>query len=305
MNILDGFDTLTEMKCGNNFAYIVNDGSVFLPTEYKVLQNQTDDLFVKCMKMRCNGKVQLYYLTDSYRSLADMTPLFDEVNMATIVMHLLSGIIEVRKNGFLSCQSLDIATDHIFVEPATNRIRLVYVPTEKRLFCDVAAFENGLRANLIKLIRSTPDLRSPKIKQLEADLTDAVLPLENIYLRLKGNHSSVNTESRGVGKSNHSSSGMKLIATNAPVLFEISVTKDEFILGKKQEAVDGAITFNRMISRLHCKIVRRGNEYSVIDLKSANGTYLNGIRLQADQPNVLRDGDQLRLANSEFRVAIE
>ena len=59
-----------------------------------------------------------------------------------------------------------------------------------------------------------------------------------------------------------------------------------------------------MISRMHCKIIRQGEQYAVVDLKSANGTYLNGIRLQANQATPIKNGDVIRLANSDFRVVI-
>ena len=83
------------------------------------------------------------------------------------------------------------------------------------------------------------------------------------------------------------------------------MTKDEFTIGKKQELVDGAIAFNKMISRSHCKIARQGEHFVIIDLGSANGTYVNGPRIQAGQPYPIKNGDLIRLANSEFQVSIE
>lgn len=77
---------------------------------------------------------------------------------------------------------------------------------------------------------------------------------------------------------------MKLVATNAPVPFEITITKDEFTLGRKQGLVDGVISFNRMIGRSHCRITRQGNQFAIIDLSSTNGTYVNRVRLQPEQP---------------------
>ena len=97
---------------------------------------------------------------------------------------------------------------------------------------------------------------------------------------------------------------MKLVATDAPVLFEILITKDEFIIGKKAELVDGVISFNRMISRSHCKIIHQENQYLIVDLKSANGTYLNGIRLQPDQLVRSKMETGFDLQNSEFQVVI-
>ena len=91
---------------------------------------------------------------------------------------------------------------------------------------------------------------------------------------------------------------------NAPTRVEIEVTKDEFIIGKKKELVDGVVSFNKMISRSHCKINRRGNQYMVTDLQSANGTYVNKVRLQPNQPCQIKNGDVIRMADSDFQVSI-
>lgn len=305
MSMLIENGLLNEITCGNNFAYIVNDNNAFLSTEYKVLQSQAEGSFIKCMKLLYNGKVQLYYLTNGYKSLMSMLPSLDSENFITIVANLFADIIAVKSNGFLSCQNIDVSPEHIYIEPSTYKISLVYLPIGKRLFYDVSAFENELRTSLIKFVQSIPSLASPKTMQLAADLSNGMLTLEGIYSKIKG--TTVVEKKRSSGHIDEvvaNNGSLKLIATNAPVPFEIAITKDEFTLGKKQELVDGVISFNRMISRSHCKITRQGNQFAIIDLSSANGTYVNRVRLQPEQPCPIKNGDMVRLANSEFQVSI-
>ncbi|GAB1422280.1 FHA domain-containing protein [Anaerolineales bacterium] len=47
-------------------------------------------------------------------------------------------------------------------------------------------------------------------------------------------------------------------------------------------------------SRKHAIIMRKDNALHIIDNGSANGTFLNGQRLVAQQPRVLRNGDKIR-----------
>lgn len=68
MNSLLEKNVITEMACGQNISYMLSDNSLFLTTEYKVLQSQVNSCFVKCMKMNYNGKTQLYYMTNKYKS---------------------------------------------------------------------------------------------------------------------------------------------------------------------------------------------------------------------------------------------
>ena len=305
VNVLLENGSINEIICGNDFAYIVNDNNDFLSTEYKVLQSQGEGLFVKCMKLLYNGKIQLYYLTNGYKTLMSIIPLIDSKKFMSIVTNLLSAVIDVKNNGFLSCQNIDIATEHIFIDPFTYKVSLVYLPIGKRIFNDISAFENELRTNLIKIINDFPSLTSNETMQLITDLTDGMFTIENICLKIKKTTISERKVTSGVLRDAVSVNGsMKLIAMNTPVPFEILITKNDFIIGRKQELVDGVVSFSRMIGRSHCKIISKDNQFAVIDLNSANGTYVNKVRLQPGQPCQVRNGDMLRLANVEFQVNI-
>ena len=59
------------------------------------------------------------------------------------------------------------------------------------------------------------------------------------------------------------------------------------------------------VSRRHAAIVRRDGSLYLMDMSSANGTYLNGQRLVPEQPRVLRDGDDIRLGHLTVRITFE
>ncbi len=52
------------------------------------------------------------------------------------------------------------------------------------------------------------------------------------------------------------------------------------------------------VSRFHAKVTRIGDQFSVEDSGSRNGTYLNGQLLQG--PELLREGDRIRVSDVEF-----
>lgn len=298
---------ITEMVCGSNFAYILCDNNLFHSTEYKVLQSQTTTCFVKCMKQLYNGDIQLFYLTGNLKPFSAMIPNLDPDNFLTIVSNMLADIIDVKHNGFLSCQNIDISFDKIFVDPTTLKVSLVYLPVNKRVYSDALMFENELRTSLVKLISGVSTLSSPKTTQFSVDLSNGTLSIEDLYNRIKGNGSFGGRKTEPEPKpapTPSSVTSMRLVAMNAPTRVEIEITKDEFVIGKKAELVDGVVSFNKMISRSHCKITRRNNQYSVIDLQSANGTYVNKTRLQPNKPCAINNGDVIRLANSDFQVVI-
>ena len=303
MNVLAENNYIKEMECGSNFSYILSDNSTFLSTEYKVLQSQANSCFVKCMKIMYNGKVQLYYLTKGLKTFASMLPTLDSESFLTIVANLLSDIIDVKLNGFLSCQNIDIAFERIYVDPATYKVSLVYLPLSKRIFDDNSSFENEVRTGLVKLISGISTLSSPKTTQFSADLSNGTLSIEDLFARIKGGKS-LNVGTSSDNQCQEGPAVLRIIAMNAPSRVEITVTKDEFVIGKKAELCDGVIGFNKMISRSHCRINRRGNQYTITDLQSANGTYVNRVRLQPNQPHPIKNGDVIRLADSDFQVSM-
>jgi pSer/pThr/pTyr-binding forkhead associated (FHA) protein len=54
-----------------------------------------------------------------------------------------------------------------------------------------------------------------------------------------------------------------------------------------------------LVSRLHCRITAAADKLEVVDLKSTNGTYVNGKRVQKAQ---LGDGDTLRVGRVELTI---
>lgn len=300
-------ESITESVCGSNFTYILENELDFLPTEYKVLQNQGNVSFVKCMKMRINGKIGIYYLSGNLKPLASLIPNLDSNGFIKIVSSLISNIISAKSIGFLSCNNIDISFEKIFVDTSTFKVSLVYLPMSKHFFLDYPAFETQLRASLIKLINSINNLSSNKTMQLANDLSNGMLKLEDVLQKLKGDFS-VGTEAANapsnIPRGLQGNSGLHIIALNAPQHFELFINKPQFVIGKKASAVDGCIPFNNMISRIHCRIDKYDNSFTITDLGSANGTFVNKKRIETNRPYPIKDSDIIRLANSDFQVKI-
>jgi pSer/pThr/pTyr-binding forkhead associated (FHA) protein len=59
------------------------------------------------------------------------------------------------------------------------------------------------------------------------------------------------------------------------------------------------------VSRRHAFIIRRDGSLYLVDNDSPNGTFLNGQKLVAQQPRVLRDGDDIRLGHLVLRITFQ
>jgi pSer/pThr/pTyr-binding forkhead associated (FHA) protein len=79
--------------------------------------------------------------------------------------------------------------------------------------------------------------------------------------------------------------------------------KPEFIIGR---AADCDIVFTSdVISRQHLKVVLTDKEIMIIDLKSANGTYKNGQKIESQVPHSIKITDKIRLGNMKEEIALE
>ena len=111
------------------------------------MHGQEADFLLKCVKMLYNGKTELYYDTKSCLPLAIQSGAEDTEGMLSVLGNILHEVRRVTENGFLSLLKLDISADKIWVDPATRKIRFVYLPVAERLHKDVVEFEEHLREN--------------------------------------------------------------------------------------------------------------------------------------------------------------
>jgi hypothetical protein len=88
---------------------------------------------------------------------------------------------------------------------------------------------------------------------------------------------------------------------------------DELVIGRRDpdtgEAPPVDLTdvggLDKGVSRKHASIIRNDRSLHLVDKGSPNGTFLNGQKLVANQPRVLRDGDDIRLGHLVVRVKFE
>lgn len=79
---------------------------------------------------------------------------------------------------------------------------------------------------------------------------------------------------------------------------EIPLKKDKFLIGRAKDCTLRA--GSESISRHHCAILRGEQGFSIRDLGSRNGTYVNDQKIEAE--TLLADGDEVQVGQLKFRV---
>jgi pSer/pThr/pTyr-binding forkhead associated (FHA) protein len=81
---------------------------------------------------------------------------------------------------------------------------------------------------------------------------------------------------------------------------EFGIEKDTVYIGRSPEN-DVQITDNS-VSRVHLRVEKRGSRYFLTDLKSRNGTYIDGVRIGSDMEYEVREGMPVAIGKTFFSL---
>jgi pSer/pThr/pTyr-binding forkhead associated (FHA) protein len=94
-------------------------------------------------------------------------------------------------------------------------------------------------------------------------------------------------------------------------ILPLDAARSEFLVGRADPVTGtipeldlGAFDTNRTLSRRHAKILREGALYFVRDEGGANGTFVNGERVNPGASVALKPGDKLRFGSVEVELVI-
>jgi hypothetical protein len=80
----------------------------------------------------------------------------------------------------------------------------------------------------------------------------------------------------------------------------IPINKGFFRIGKEKSYVDYCIGDNNAISRSHANIIKKGDDFYIVDTNSTNHTYVDNIMIKSNIEVILKHGAKIRLGNEEF-----
>lgn len=288
---------LTEIQETEDTAYLLENNEIFYDIGYKVMQNQENVNLLKCHRLKYNGKIKLVYFTRDDTSLADCLAKSDIDGVLNLIHRLIEAMLQIENLGFLNMACIDNRLSHIFVEPGTKNVKIIYLPVNLvGVHKNKNEFDNEIKAQLVQKIEQTQTADHPQIRQIMDALGDGTLKLHDVSVRIQSGKTEVQRNTIEKPLTNQ----ISIQSMNGQIHFDIQ--ENEFLIGKSREKVQGVITGNSAVSRVHCKIVRKNGDFYVVDMESSNGTYVNGKKIKPGVPEPIFEGCQLRIANAEFIV---
>ncbi len=84
----------------------------------------------------------------------------------------------------------------------------------------------------------------------------------------------------------------------------VRVNSESFVIGRERKTVNYCISDNSSIGRNHARLIIRNGKTYLVDMKSTNGTYVNGVKAMPNQEVELKNGDKITLADEDLEFNI-
>ena len=280
-----------EVKNGIGTAYVLENNELFYDIGYKVMQNLDESCLLKCYRLKYNGKIKLVYFTSEYESIAQMIQRLTPDAAQNVVARMYEAFTQIENLGFLDVSYVDNRLDHIFVDPITNVVKIIYLPVNipgrKK---NKAVFENEIKAQLNQLAVSTPAIQT----SVQPTMQVSPQPAQKTT-------TPVQTEAQNIQvPPQRNPECIQIQSLDGQIQFQVG--HGDFVIGKSKDRVNGVIIGNSAVSRVHCKILYQNGTYFIVDMGSSNGTFLNGKRVSATEPLPIQNGSRIRIANIELMV---
>ncbi len=125
--------------------------------------------------------------------------------------------------------------------------------------------------------------------------------LSMIYIFLYKVVKVMHSDLKGGGKRTEPSAGIEVVGVNGECSIPVGAVYPLHPVTDIGRAEDNNIVLDSVyVSGHHARIFLKNNEYILKDMKSTNGTFLNGNRME--KPEVIKDGDVLNIGGIVFKV---
>ncbi len=297
---------IMEVTDSSDTEYVLERNDVFYDTGFKIMQNPENKDMLKCYRYKYNGKIKLVYFTNEFITVEHLIKKTDVKLIGNIICKIIDAFINIENIGFLNLEYVINSLNKVYINKSTNTVQIIYIPvsiygeTKSR---DV--FEEDVKKEFRRLLENIILADNPIIKNMINCFNDNSLDLKEIGKRILNlrNEKNINNTIEYKIQADEGilqNETICLKSVNGMISFEIN--GHDYIIGKKREMVDGVIIGNSAVSRVHCKILCRNGYYFIADMGSSNGTFLDGMRVTADNPQQIHLGSRITIADIEFVV---
>ena len=274
---------------GQYLSFILDKQSEFYTTGYRILKKQEDKGLLSCEKLLFNGHIKLLYPINKLVSLDYDVFSWDIEQTKANVLTIISILNNLADNGFLQPETIYPELEYMYIDKQSGQIFLIALPVNMTIeHKEQREWFASIKKSLMSLIGLSKGRNDEALMELKNDVIRTASSLEELC--------------KNVSRPEKAAKRLSLVLMGAARAFQLNIDKDEFVIGKLKDSVDGLIDFTPTISRRHCQVIRQNGSFFIKDLDSANHTYINGVMIPSGKPVPINAKDRVRLAELEFLV---
>lgn len=259
------------------------------------------------VKMEKESNVNVKQISLEIKNLIPLDEILPEMskNQITDLLYLMVFMTrQIEESGFLSRTCIWCKYEDIFYDTKNNKPVMLILPVSKAIEVEIGIDWKTSYLNVIKKIVSFFDERLAKNLYTQIKyyiLNDKKFEETLEMINLSGNGRS---EQLVPHMEKPKDRWLQLYHSGREGVLQFDIKQEEYVIGKKEAAVDGAIVGSEAVSRIHCKIVKQGRQFFLQDLDSVNHTFVNDELIPAYALIELNDKDVVSIADVDFRVHI-
>lgn len=334
---MDLIDTIDYINLDEKKYISINMNKDIKIMEYQIemVNNNQGNGILYIDKRQLNEDIKFLYDITNYISLKEyIADSSVDGNSLFSIFNNLINIILSLPSYLLNIDNILLDEEHILVDKVKKTVGIIYVPCENKLQNTEAEFKQIIKQVIIDCMSSKDNmdyfineilpiinnkdyslnelnktLSNTKAKtvtkkiKIEAEVKPEPVQVKEEPKKNSGFFSSL-FKHKGVSKAAEKKEKEYYISFNINDVEEkVKINKDEFVLGRLKSSVDFCIQSN-VVGKVHAKLVKKKDTMYIIDLSSKNGTYINGMKLNSDTEQVLKDGDEIKLGNvkGQFKI---
>ena len=310
------------IKDSQSIEYILDSDNSISMTEFKVVQGLSECGILCGVKAIHNGNDKLIFNISDLNSLSGVISIKEAREIKNISDKIMRIIEEIKSSGFLQAEHLDWNIDRIFVDSTFENVYMIYLPFDIE---QNKSWELKYDQLMKEIYKINPKMENA-VAETEKPVTEANTEEDNksssenisgknkkrLFKKIfKDKHPKEKKYKKEVEE--ESSGGTELLdsifipsiviaGVNTPQKIEAIISKEEYIIGKNPDCTDLTVDFSKAVSNRHCCIICKDGISHIKDLKSTNGTFVNGVRVSNDDQKRIKPGDRIKIANYEFVV---
>lgn len=271
---------------------------------YLILEQEQYAYMMEYARTEYRGIERYVVDTKKYITLEQALPKLNEQNIIDLLYTMVYMVQQVEENGLLKRECLWYHYEHLYYDIQELRPKFIIFPVCGEIqYRSTGNWKARFEKSVKQIAQRLQEKQRNVVLNIMISFIDEKIDCENAMEQLNALGSG-KTEALFEKAVQPKDTKLILLYIGKEGKVQFEIGDEDFLIGKNAKAVDGVLKVSKVVSRIHCKIMKKNRKFFVQDMKSVNHTFVNGEYIPAYELMELYDGDILTLADVDLRVRI-